>query len=35
MSRFIVKDPNHNYLSASFPPDAEELAKQTVALLES
>jgi hypothetical protein len=28
-----VKDPKYNYLSARFPPDAQELADQTIAMM--
>ena len=30
---FVVQDDRHNYLSARYPPDAEELAKKTVELV--
>jgi hypothetical protein len=31
--RFIVSDPNYNYVSARFPPDAELMAQRLLEIL--
>lgn len=33
MGPFVVRDPTYNYLSARFPPDADELARQAIEMV--